>query len=94
MSIDAEVVAAALLHDMVEDTALTIKELRIKFGENIAFLVNGVSQLGNFKYREKNKKKREEMEKAENFRKMTLAISEDLREKRNFLQRIAVKTGG
>ncbi|MEE8131831.1 MAG: RelA/SpoT family protein, partial [Candidatus Paceibacterota bacterium] len=70
--LDTPSVAAALLHDVVEDTKYTIDDIKKEFGEEIAFLVNGVTKLGRLKYRGTQ-------EKAENLRKMILAISQDIR---------------
>ena len=53
--LDTEVIVAALLHDTVEDTSKTLEEVKKEFGEEIAFLVDGVTKLGHFKYREQNK---------------------------------------
>jgi GTP pyrophosphokinase len=70
--LDEPTIAAGLLHDVVEDTAVTLEEVKQGFGEEIAFLVEGVSKLGRFKYRG-------EKAKVENLRKLILALSEDLR---------------
>src|SRR3989344_5776446 len=72
MRLDKETVAAALLHDVCEDTECTIKEIQKKFGDEIAFLVRGVTKLDQIRYKgtERN---------AENLRKMFLAVAEDIR---------------
>ncbi len=80
--LDTPTIAAGLLHDTVEDTSYKSETLTKEFGEEIAFLVNGVTKIGHLKYRSAPKTKTEEerMEHiAENLRKMILAISEDLR---------------
>lgn len=69
---DEETIAAGLLHDVVEDTSVTEAELKSAFGDEIAFLVDGVTKLSRIKYRGTEAK-------AENLRKMILAISQDLR---------------
>lgn len=65
-------VAAALLHDVAEDTQYTIEDIKEEFNEEIAFLVDGITKLGRLKYRGAEKQ-------AENLRKMILAISQDIR---------------
>ncbi len=69
---DEATIAAGLLHDVVEDTPVTEEELRKAFGEEIVFLVNGVTKLSRIKYRGAEAK-------VENLRKMIMAISQDLR---------------
>ncbi|HUX35457.1 MAG TPA: RelA/SpoT family protein [Candidatus Paceibacterota bacterium] len=69
---DEQTIAAGLLHDVVEDTAVTEEELKKEFGEEMTFLVDGVTKLSRIKYRGTEAK-------AENLRKMILAISQDLR---------------
>ena len=46
-----ELFLSGLLHDVVEDSNIEIKEIRKEFGENIAFLVEGITKLGKLKYR-------------------------------------------
>ncbi len=70
--LDEITVAAGLLHDVVEDTPVTEEELQSEFGEEIAFLVRGVTKIGGVKYRGHEKQ-------VENLRKMILAMAEDLR---------------
>jgi len=48
--LDTPLICAALLHDTIEDTSVTTKDLEKEFGKEIAFLVEGVSKLGNIKY--------------------------------------------
>lgn len=72
MEVDAKTVAAALLHDVLDDTAVTGKELEDAFGSEIAFLVEGVSKLGKIKYRGVERH-------AENLRKMLVAMARDFR---------------
>ncbi len=66
--------AAALLHDVPEDTSVTLEDIRKKFGEEIASLVDGITKLGKFKLRGDKK----EMQ-LENLRKIFLAMAEDIR---------------
>jgi len=65
-------IAAAFLHDSVEDTPVTLEQIEKKFGEEIAFLVNGVTKLGRVKYRGS-------VVEMENMRKFVLAVSQDVR---------------
>ncbi len=74
LELDKESIVAALLHDVVEDTALTIEELQQIFGEEIALLVDGVTKLTKLKY----SKDKIEIQ-AENLRKMFLAMAKDIR---------------
>ncbi len=71
--VDANCLAAALLHDVIEDTSVTLEQLQGQFGPEVAQLVEGVTKLGKIHF-----DTREELQ-AENFRKMLLAMSRDLR---------------
>jgi len=71
--LDVPTIAAGLLHDVVEDAGVSLDEIKKRFGDEIAFLVDGVTKLGRLKYRNKNEAQ------AENLKKMILAISQDLR---------------
>lgn len=71
-NLDEQSIAAALLHDVVEDTTLSQGEVRKEFGEEVAFLVDGVTKLGKIKYRGVEAQ-------VENLRKMLLALSQDIR---------------
>ncbi len=73
LRLDADTLAAALLHDTVEDTDVTLDRVRIEFGEHVARLVNGVTKLGKIHMRSR------EQVQAENIRKMLLAMAEDIR---------------
>lgn len=81
--LDYQTIAAALLHDIVENTNIGLEEIKKEFGEETAFLVDGVTKLGRLKYREeKDEKDSANSQKqlaAENLRKMILALSKDLR---------------
>lgn len=70
---DAETVAAALLHDVVEDTDYTKEDIVNLFNEDIANLVDGVTKIGKIEYQSR------EENQAENVRKMVIATSEDIR---------------
>jgi len=73
MRMDYGSVAAAILHDTIEDTALTRQEIESRFGEEIADLVDGVTKLDKMKFRTRHEAD------AESFRKLMLAMSKDLR---------------
>lgn len=78
-NLDTPTIAAGLLHDVAEDTNVSLETIEKTFGKEIAFLVNGVTKLGKLKYHgAKNNDDRTE-HLAESLRKMILAISEDLR---------------
>ncbi len=72
---DSSSVIAALLHDTVEDTDLTLPEIETVFGQEITALVDGLTKLGKVPLDIKDK----EEQQAENVRKMLLAMSEDIR---------------
>ncbi|MFN7098485.1 MAG: HD domain-containing protein, partial [Gammaproteobacteria bacterium] len=73
MRMDPQTIMAALLHDVIEDTAIDKKTLTEKFGEQVAELVDGVSKLTQIKFESRAEAQ------AENFRKMVLAMAQDLR---------------
>ncbi|AZR73091.1 (p)ppGpp synthetase [Anoxybacter fermentans] len=73
LELDVITIAAALLHDVVEDTDITIEQIEEEFGKEIALLVNGVTKLSQIAF-----KSREEHQ-AENLRKMFLAMAKDIR---------------
>jgi GTP diphosphokinase / guanosine-3',5'-bis(diphosphate) 3'-diphosphatase len=73
LELDAETIAAALLHDTVEDTNLTAEEVQREFGPEVARLVEGVTKLGRISLRN------DQQQQAENIRKMMVAMAEDLR---------------
>lgn len=73
MGMDTDTVTASLLHDVVEDTDVTLSEIKLKFGEDVAALVDGVTKLGLIPLSTK------EEQQAENVRKMLLAMSQDIR---------------
>ena len=73
LGMDSESIAAALLHDVVEDTPITIDEVKSAFGAEVALLVDGVTKLTKIQFSSI------EEQQAENLRKMLLAMSQDVR---------------
>lgn len=73
LHLDAITLAAALLHDVLEDTSITKAELSERFGASVAELVDGVSKLEKIEFQTKADAQ------AENFRKMLLAMAQDVR---------------
>lgn len=73
MKMDTGTIVTAILHDTLEDTRATYADLKAKFGEEVADLVNGVSKLTRIESQTVEGKQ------AENFRKLLLAMSEDIR---------------
>ena len=70
--LDEATVAAALLHDTIEDTRFTLQDVRNEFGDEVAFLVDGVTKIGRVRYRGVEAK-------VENLRKFILYLSQDIR---------------
>jgi guanosine-3',5'-bis(diphosphate) 3'-pyrophosphohydrolase len=70
---DPASISAGLLHDTIEDTGTTIEDIREIFGKEIAFIVKSLTKLSKVEFRTKKEAQ------AENFRKMLLAMSEDVR---------------
>jgi GTP pyrophosphokinase len=73
LEMDRQTIAAALLHDVVEDTLITSEEVAERFGDEIASLVDGVTKLTRIPYQTK------EDAQVENLRKMFLAMAKDIR---------------
>jgi len=73
LRLDSATIAAALLHDVVEDTEFSVEEVRAEFGDEVALLVDGVTKLTQMSFRSV------EEEQAENFRKMIIAMAKDIR---------------
>jgi guanosine-3',5'-bis(diphosphate) 3'-pyrophosphohydrolase len=73
LHLDTVTVAAGLLHDVVEDTGVSLDDLRAAFGDEIADLVDGVSHIGGLTFDSPEKAQ------AENFRKMLISMARDIR---------------
>lgn len=79
LRLDAATIAAALLHDVAEDTAITIDDLREEFGEEVTRLVDGVTKLDHIGKLTGMSSRDLEEEQAENLRKVFLAMVDDVR---------------
>ena len=75
LKLDSNTIVTALLHDTVEDTVATLEEIETKFGPEIAVLVDGVTKLSLLEMSSASDSSRQ----AENFRKLVLAMSNDIR---------------
>ena len=73
LNFDKETIAAALLHDLIEDTDISYVDLKKEFGEEVADIVDGVTKLDKIKYSSN------EEAKADAIRKMVIAMSKDIR---------------
>ena len=73
MKMDTASIAAAVLHDVVEDTDTTLADIQESFGEDVAQLVDSLTKISRIKFRSKQERL------AENFRKMVVAMAKDLR---------------
>jgi len=73
LHMDTPTILAALLHDVVEDTPITTGDIKDKFGQQVAELVDGVTKLDKIEFQSASQAQ------AENFRKMLLAMSQDVR---------------
>jgi len=72
LGMDAETISAGLLHDVLEDTKITEDKIKKEFGDDIVFLINGVTKLGTLKYRGHERH-------VESLRKFFVAMTNDLR---------------
>jgi len=73
LGLDSQSIAAALLHDVVEDTEATVEDIKRDFGADVALLVDGVTRISKLNFSTK------EQEQAESLRKMLIAMGKDIR---------------
>lgn len=73
LGMDSKAIAAALLHDVVEDTDATLEDIKREFGKEVALLVDGVTKIGRLNFSTK------EQQQAESLRKMLIAMGQDIR---------------
>ncbi len=73
LKLDTHTIAAALLHDVVEDTDAELEDVRERFGDDVAQLVDGVTKLARISFQSR------EQAQVENYRKMIVAMAQDLR---------------
>ncbi|MBV9610113.1 MAG: bifunctional (p)ppGpp synthetase/guanosine-3',5'-bis(diphosphate) 3'-pyrophosphohydrolase, partial [Acidobacteria bacterium] len=73
MKLDVTAIAAGLLHDLVEDTSVTVDDIRREFGEQVAHIVEGVTKISKIDFATREERQ------AENVRKMVLAMVDDIR---------------
>ena len=73
MKMDAVTVSVGLLHDVVEDTLVSLEDVERTFGPDVAHIVDGVTKISQIRFTSKEEKQ------AENFRKMLLAMTDDIR---------------
>ena len=81
IQLDAETIAAALLHDVIEDTPVSLDRIQGEFGERVAKLVDGATKLGRIPWKTDDLEtagSREKTQQAENLRKMFLAMVDDI----------------
>ena len=73
LGMDSDTIIGGILHDVVEDTSITLEDIRKQFGGDVADLVDGVTKLANIPYSSRAEQQ------AENVRKMLLAMAKDVR---------------
>ncbi|MDF2594326.1 MAG: bifunctional (p)ppGpp synthetase/guanosine-3,5-bis(diphosphate) 3-pyrophosphohydrolase [Clostridia bacterium] len=79
LELDMESIVACILHDVVEDTDYTLEDIEHLFNKEVALLVDGVTKLGKIQYTTQNRQLQKEEIQAENYRKMFLAMAQDIR---------------
>jgi GTP diphosphokinase / guanosine-3',5'-bis(diphosphate) 3'-diphosphatase len=73
LHLDSSTVACGLIHDVVEDTAVTVADIEAEFGKEIAAIVDGVTKIGNISFQSREERQ------VENYRKLLLSIAKDVR---------------
>lgn len=77
---DPTTIVAGLLHDCIEDTAATFDDIKKRFGEEVAVLTEGVTKLGQYKFKgSQNEEAEKQKAQAQNYQKMLLAMAKDIR---------------
>lgn len=77
---DPTTIAAGLLHDCIEDTEATYDDIKTRFGEDVAVLTEGVTKLGQYKFKgSQNEEAEKQKAQAQNYQKMLLAMAKDIR---------------
>ena len=79
LGMDATTIAACLLHDTLEDTGLKPNDIKMAFGQEILFLVEGVTKLGKIEYSPTSENKKTVLENIASLKKMLFAMAEDIR---------------
>lgn len=79
LELDIESIVAGILHDVVEDTDYTLEDIERLFNKEVALLVDGVTKLTKMQFTTQNKELQKEEMQAENYRKMFLAMAQDIR---------------
>src|SRR3989338_3280257 len=79
LGMDATTIAACLLHDTLEDTSLQPDDIKYAFGQEILFLVEGVTKLGKIEYSPDQPDKKTALENIHSLKKMFFAMAEDVR---------------
>jgi len=73
LRLDSDTIIAGLIHDVIEDTAMTLRDVEQQFGANVAAIVDGVTKLGKVQFRSATEQQ------VENYRKMLLSMASDAR---------------
>ena len=79
LKLDSAAIAACLMHDILEDTKITAEEMEKNFGQEVTFLVKGVTKLAHLSYQGEPDLKAKQNIKAQSLRKMFFAMAEDIR---------------